>query len=130
MTPFLTLMGRVLVVLIFLLSGFTKIENFSGTAQYMASKGIPASEFFLVLAILTEVFGSLSIIAGYRSKWGAWALFLFMIPTTLIFHTNFADQNQTIHFLKNISIMGGLLYIAAAGAGPLSLDAKKQNQKN
>ncbi len=129
MTPFLTLIGRALAAFIFLMSGVSKIQHFSGTAQFMASKGMPATEFLLVLAILIEVLGGLAIIIGYQTKWAAWALFLFMIPATLIFHTNFSDPNQIIHFLKNISMMGGLLYIAASGAGPLSLDAKRQGKK-
>jgi putative oxidoreductase len=65
----------------------------------------------------------LSLLLGYRAKAGGWLLFLFLIPTTLIFHTNFGDPNQTIHFLKNLSIMGGLLYVAGFGAGRYSMDA-------
>lgn len=124
MNSYVMLIGRVLVSSIFVMSGISKIGNFSGTSQFMASKGLPASDFLLVMTILIEVLGGISIIFGYKAKWGAWALFVFMIPVTLVFHTNFADQNQMIHFLKNISMMGGLLYIAAAGSGPLSLDEK------
>ncbi|HXN05623.1 MAG TPA: DoxX family protein [Nitrospiria bacterium] len=124
MNSYVMLIGRVLVASIFVLSGISKIGNFSGTSQFMASKGLPASDFLLVMTIIIEVLGGISIIFGYKAKWGAWALFVFMIPVTLVFHTNFADQNQMIHFLKNISMMGGLLYIASAGSGPLSLEEK------
>jgi putative oxidoreductase len=124
MAPFLMLAGRILTALIFLISGFSKIGNFSGTAGYMASKGMPVPGFLLVMAILIEVSGALLIITGFRARWGAWALLVFMIPATLIFHTDFSDQNQVIHFLKNISMMGALLMIAASGPGPLSLDKK------
>ena len=66
----------------------------------------------------------LSVIVPAYNEAGAIALMLFMIPTTLIFHTNFGDQNQMIHFLKNLAMFGGLFYVAAYGAGPLSLDAR------
>jgi putative oxidoreductase len=124
MSPSRTLIGRIFIAAIFLISGTSKIGNFSGTAAFMASKGIPLPDFALVMTIFIEILGGLSIILGYKAKWGAWVLFGFMIPATLIFHTNFSDQNQMIHFLKNVSIMGGLLYITASGSGPLSLDAK------
>ncbi|MFI5304943.1 MAG: DoxX family protein [Nitrospiria bacterium] len=124
MDSFRTLIGRVLVAVIFLSAGLSKIGNFSGTSQFMASKGIPLTDMALVMTILIEILGSLSIILGYKAKWGAWILFAFMIPATLIFHTNFSNQDQMIHFLKNLAIMGGLLYITASGAGPFSLDEK------
>jgi len=119
-----SLVGRILVAAIFLIAGLSKIGDFSGTSQFMASKGIPLTDIALVIAILIEILGGVSLILGYKAKWGAWILFAFMIPATLIFHTNFSDQNQMIHFLKNLAIMGGLLYITAYGAGPFSLDGK------
>jgi putative oxidoreductase len=78
---------------------------------------------FYIGAVAVEVVGSLSLLLGYRTRAVGWLLFLFMIPTTLIFHTNFGDPNQMIHFLKNVSIMGGLLYVARYGAGRSSMDA-------
>jgi len=121
-----SLAGRILIATIFLIAGLSKIGSFSGTSQFMAAKGIPLADIALVITILIEILGGLSIILGYKAKWGAWILFGFMIPTTLIFHTNFSDQNQLIHFLKNLGIMGGLLYITAYGVGPISLDEKKK----
>jgi putative oxidoreductase len=97
-----------------------------GTQQYMAAMGMTvATTLFYVGAIVLEVGGGLSILLGYWTRVGAAALFLFMIPTTMIFHANFADQNQTIHFMKNLAMMGGLLYVMAYGAGRLSLDARR-----
>jgi putative oxidoreductase len=124
MSSFQSGIGRILIAAIFLMAGLSKIGNFSGTSHFMASKGIPFTDIALVLTILIEVFGGLSIILGYKTKWGAWALFVFMIPATLVFHTNFSDQDQMIHFLKNLAIMGGLLYIIAYGPGSFSLDIK------
>jgi putative oxidoreductase len=98
------LIGRILLVLIFLRSGIGKIEDFNGTAQYMASHGIaPYTNFFLV---------------------GAIVLLLFLIPTTFIFHDVFTNPNQDIwiQFMKNVGIFGGLLVLLAVGAGRFSLD--------
>jgi putative oxidoreductase len=123
------LAGRILIALIFLLSGFGKITGFAGTAGYMASKGLPMVDLLLVITILIEFGGALLLIAGFKARLAALALFLWMIPVTLVFH-NFwalpADQQmiQQIMFMKNLSIMGAMLYIMAFGSGPLSVDKK------
>jgi uncharacterized membrane protein YphA (DoxX/SURF4 family) len=117
------LIGRILLVLIFLKSGIGKIENFEGTAQYMASHGIaPYTNFFLVGAIFFELAGSITVILGYFARFGAILLLIFLIPTTLIFHDAFVDPKMMIHFMKNVGIFGGLLVLLAAGAGRFSLD--------
>jgi len=117
------LIGRILLVLIFLKSGAGKIDNFGGTAQYMASNGIaPYTNFFLVGAIFCELAGSITLILGYYARFGAVLLLIFLIPTTLIFHSNFGDQIQMIMFMKNVSMFGGLLVLLAVGAGRFSLD--------
>jgi len=116
------LIGRIFLALIFLNSGIGKIGNFAGTAQYMASQGMPYSTFFLVAAICFELVGSITIILGYFTRFGTLLLLIFLIPTTLIFHTNFSDPMQKIHFMKNVSMYGGLLVLLSAGAGRFSLD--------
>jgi putative oxidoreductase len=122
--PSLSLIGRILLAAMFLLSGINKIADPQGTQQYMTSMGMTwLTGLFYAGAILLEVGGALSLLLGYRTRIGAWLLIAFMIPTTLIFHTNFADPNQMIHFLKNLSVLGGLLYVATYGAGALSMDA-------
>ena len=93
-----------------------------GSEQYMAAYGVPAAGVLLVLSIIIEIFGGLSILLGFKAKWGAIALFIFLIPTTLIFHTEVTDQIQSIMLLKNFAIMGGLLMVANYGSGPYSLD--------
>ncbi|MDQ6733901.1 MAG: DoxX family protein [Nitrospirota bacterium] len=119
------LVGRILIAAIFLMSGIGKIADPQGTQQYMQAMGMTwATTLFYVGAIVLEVGGGLSLLLGYWTRAGAIALILFMIPTTLMFHTNFADQNQMIHFLKNLAMFGGLFYVAAYGAGPLSMDAR------
>ncbi len=120
----LSLIGRILLAAMFLMSGLNKIADPSGTQQYMVAMGMTwFTPLFYVAAIILEVGGALSLLLGYRARIGAWMLILFMIPTTLIFHTQFGDPNQMIHFLKNLSIMGGLMYVAAYGAGGRSIDA-------
>jgi putative oxidoreductase len=123
----ITVAGRVLLSLIFVLSGLDKIANWSGTAQYMASKGLVAVPFFLVMAILFELVGGLSVLTGFKARWGALVLVLFLIPVTAIFHNFWAfegmeRQMQMIHFMRNLAIMGGLLSIVARGAGLGSVD--------
>jgi putative oxidoreductase len=123
-SAYLTLFGRVLLGLIFLVSAMNKIADPQGTQQYMMTMGMTwMTALFYIGAVVIELAGSLALLLGYRARGGGWLLLLFMVPTTLIFHTNFADPNQMIHFLKNLSIMGGLLYVARYGAGRYSLDA-------
>lgn len=122
MNRYLPLIGRILLGLIFVMSGFSKIANFSGTAQFMASQGVPLTNLALVLAIVVELFGGLSLFTGYRTKFSAPVMVLYLIPVTFIFHADFADQNQMVHFLKNLAIMGGLVTVWAHGSGSLSLE--------
>ena len=123
------LIGRILLVLIFLNSGIDKIGNWEGTAQYMAQYGMPFVPFFLVGAIFLELVGSITVILGYFTRFGALLLVVFLIPTTLIFHTKFADQVQMIMFMKNVSMLGGCLILLAQGAGRFSLDYLLRGKK-
>ncbi len=116
------LVGRILLVLIFIQSGVGKIGNFAGTAQYMAKFGMPYTSFFLLGAIFLELVGSITIVLGFLTRLGALLLIFFLIPTTLIFHTHFGDPGQMIHFMKNVSMLGGCLLLLGAGPGRLSLD--------
>lgn len=123
------LVGRILIALIFLWSGLGKIGDFAGTAGFMAAKGVPLAEAALVASIVIEVGGALMLIAGWKAQWAALAIFLWLIPVTLIFHDFWAVEEaqrlaQTIQFMKNLCIMGGVLYVMAFGAGPLSLDER------
>ena len=122
--------GRILLSMMFIISGWGKITGFAGTAGYMASVGMPFPQLLLVGAIIVELGCGLMLLAGWKVRLAALAIFLFVIPTTLIFHNFWAAdpaqaQNQMIHFMKNVTIMGGMLYVMAFGAGPLSLDNRK-----
>lgn len=117
-----SLIGRILLVLIFLNSGIGKIENFGGTEQYMVKYGMPMTSLFLFGAIVFELVGSITVVLGYWARFGALVLIIFLIPTTIIFHTNFADPNQVIHFMKNVSMLGGCFILLGMGPGRFSLD--------
>ena len=121
-----TLAGRVGLGLLFAVSGFGKITGFAGTAGYMASKGMPMAEVLLVGAIAIELVGGLMLLAGFKARWAALAIAAFLVPTTLIFHSPVGPeaQAQMTQFLKNLSILGGMLYVAAFGPGAWSVDRR------
>jgi putative oxidoreductase len=125
----LALAGRILLALIFVLSGYQKIGGFEGTAAYMTSMHLPFASVLLVLTIAIELGGGLLLMAGWQTRWVALIFFVWLIPVTLVFHTashNPAEaQNQMIHFLKNVSIMGGMLQLCAFGPGAWSLDGRR-----
>lgn len=124
---YLTLVGRILVGIIFVMSGVNKILTPDATQQYMASHGLRTLTTVLyIVAIVVEIGAGACLVIGYQTRRASSLLLLFMIPTTLLFHTNFSDQNQMIHFLKNLSMSGGLLYVMTYGAGHISLDAREQ----
>jgi putative oxidoreductase len=125
--PLGLLVGRVLLALIFIGSGFSKITGFADTAASMAGKGIPMVEVSLIIAILIELGGGLLLALGYKARWAALAIVLFLIPATLIFHDFWAVdpeqvKMQLIQFQKNLAIMGGMLYVVFNGPGRMSLD--------
>ncbi|HTL25979.1 MAG TPA: DoxX family protein [Burkholderiales bacterium] len=122
-------LGRIFLALIFVVSGVGKIAGYAGTASYMASRGLPMVEVLLPLTIAVELGGGLMLALGWKTRWAAAALFLFLVPTTLIFHQFWGIdpklvQMQKIHFLKNVAIMGGMLMVIAIGAGAWSVDRK------
>jgi len=117
------LLGRILLMSLFLLSGLGKIGAYTATAGYMASVGVPGA--LLPLVIATEVLGSLAIILGWKTRVVSLLLAGFTLASGVLFHNNFADQIQMIMFFKNLSITGAFLMLAANGAGALSLDARK-----
>lgn len=123
------LIGRILLAVIFIKAGWGKIAGFEGTAGYMASKGLPMVQVLLVLTILIELGGGILLAIGYKARWAALAIALFLVPVTFIFHPFWgipADQvmNQTNHFFKNVAIVGGMLMVFAFGPGAWSLDKR------
>jgi putative oxidoreductase len=123
-TRFLPLLGRLLIGLPFLMSGFGKLTTYGATTAYIGSVGLPLAPLGWAIAVAFEIGGGLLLILGFRAREVAFGLAVFTLATAIFFHRNFADQNQMIHFLKNVMIIGGLLQIAHFGAGRFSLDAR------
>lgn len=126
----LSLIGRLLLALLFLPAGIAKIGGYAGTVGYIASKGLPLPEVGALVAIVVEVGGGLALVAGFGTRFAALALALFTLAASVVFHNYWAlpaDQQmvQQLMFFKNIAVVGGLLTLAAWGAGAWSLDARR-----
>ena len=121
-THIIHLTGRVLLALIFVLAGLSKLGNLAGTAGYMQSVGLPSLLLWPTIAL--EVLGGIALIVGFQTRYTAWALAAFCVVSGALFHNDFANQMQMVMFLKNLSIAGGLLILSVA-ANPLSLDSRK-----
>lgn len=123
------LAARLLIAAIFVIAGFNKIGGFDGVAGYIGSKGLPMPQVLAALTIALELGGGILLAVGYKVRWVAVLFFLWLIPTTLIFHKFWGIdaaqvQNQMNHFLKNVSIMGAMLMLVAFGPGALSVDRR------
>jgi putative oxidoreductase len=126
-SSFTPLAGRILMSVVFLVSGLFKIGGYTQFVGYAAAKGVPMPSVAIACAVVLELAGGLAILVGFQTKIAAWLLFLYLIPVTFFFHNFWAlqgaeQQNNMIHFLKNVAIMGGLVILAANGAGPYSVD--------
>lgn len=114
--------GRILLALIFIMSGYSKIGGFAGTQGYMESFGVPGA--LLPVVIATELLAGIALIVGWQTRIAALLLAGFTLLTAFIFHTNFADQVQYLFFMKNLAIAGGMLVLVAHGPGPLAVDTR------
>lgn len=126
MNRYLPLIGRLMIGLPFMMSGIGKLATYQTTAAMIAAAALPVPPLAYAVAVAIELGGGLFLVAGYRVRPVAAAMAVFCLATALSFHTNFADQNQVINFLKNVMMAGGLLQIVAFGAGPLSLDDRRE----
>ncbi len=122
------LVGRLMIAAIFVVSGFGKITGFDGTVGYIASKGLSFPQLAAIAAIVVELGGGILLILGWKTRWAAAAMCIFTVVAALIFHNFWVvpaeqAQNQMIHFMKNICMAGGLLYVVVFGSGPLAVDA-------
>ena len=125
----LAVVGRFLLALMFVMAGFSKIAGFAGTVGYIQSKGLPAAQVLAALTVVLEIGGGLMLMAGFHARWAALALALFTLLASVLFHNFWAmpaeqQMMQQLMFMKNLSVVGGLLLVAALGAGPASLDAR------
>ena len=121
-TRYLPFAGRLLIGLPFAMSGLGKLAAFGPTTAMIAAAGLPVPPLAYIVAVALELGGGLLLIAGYQARLVALALAVFSVVAGVAFQSNFADQNQMIHFLKNVMMAGGLLQIVAFGAGAISLD--------
>ena len=124
------LLGRILISIVFILGGMGKIFGFSMEEGMVAAKHLPLPAVALGIALVIELIGGLAILLGLFTRFTAWILFLYLIPTTLLFHNFWAMQamdriDNMVHFEKNLAIMGGLLVLAAFGPGALSVDSSR-----
>jgi putative oxidoreductase len=113
-------MGRILISLMFVTSGFSKISGYAATQGYMEAMGVPGALLPLVIAV--ELLGGLAVMLGWHTRIAAFFLAGFSLLSALLFHANFGDQMQMIMFMKNISIAGGFLMIVSLGGGAFTLD--------
>ena len=123
---YLSPIARLFIALIFLMSGLNKIGNYANTAYWMEAVGVPG--LFLPIVIALEIVGGLAIILGWKARIFSFLLAGFCMLSAIVFHSNFADQNEMINFMKNIAIAGGFLTITINGAGSFSLDGKLSQQ--
>ena len=118
-------LGRLLLSVIFVLSGFQKLAEFSGTVAFMGSEGLPLPLIAAIVAILVECVGGILLIVGYQTRLTGIILALWCIATAIVAHRNFSNLDQRINFVKNVAMAGGFLQLAAFGAGGCSLDARR-----
>jgi len=123
---FLPLLGRILLGAPFLMSGLGKLGAYAATVSYITAMGMPLPPLSYIVAVVIEVGGGLLLLSGYRVRFASLVLAVFSVVAAVFFHRNFADQNQMIHFLKNVMMAGGLLQITYFGAGAFSLDARSE----
>jgi putative oxidoreductase len=122
-----TLAGRILISVMFLISGFFKVGGYAQIVGYATAVHLPAPGVAIALAAAVELACGLAILAGFKTRFAAWLLFLYLIPVTYFFHNFWAvqgqeQQTQMVNFLKNVAIMGGLLVLSVNGAGAYSAD--------
>jgi putative oxidoreductase len=121
-TRYIPFAGRLLIGLPFAMSGLSKLAAIGPTTEMIRAAGLPLPPMALALAVIVELGGGILLVVGFRTRIVATVLALFSLATAVSFHSNFADQNQMIHFLKNVMMAGGLLQIVAFGSGALSID--------
>lgn len=126
----LAVTGRVLLALMFVYAGVSKLTNLGGTAGYIAAGGLPMADVLAPVVALFEVIAGLALAIGWHARWAALALGVFTLLASVLFHQFWAvppeqQMIQQLMFLKNLAVTGGLFIVAALGAGPLSVDHRR-----
>jgi putative oxidoreductase len=124
------LLGRILIALLFIPAGISKITGFGGTVGYIASKGLPLPQVAAAGTIVVEIVVGLALLVGFKARYAALILAAFTVVASVLFHNFWAmpeaqKMMQQLMFTKNFAIVGGLLFVAAFGAGPLSVDNRR-----
>jgi putative oxidoreductase len=127
---FLPLLGRILLGAPFIMTGLGKLGAYTATVAYITVVGMPAPPLAFIAAVVIEIGGGVLLLAGYRARLVSFVLAIFTVLAAIYFHHNFGDQNQMIHFLKNVMMAGGLLQITYFGAGAFSLDGRFMRSKS
>ena len=125
---FVPLLGRILIGAPFLMSGLGKLGSYDRTTQMISAAGLAPAPLGWLIAVLIEAGGAVLLLVGFRTRWAALAMAVFTVAAAVFFHRNFADPNQMIHFMENVVMTGGLLYVGYFGAGPLSLDNRNRSK--
>jgi putative oxidoreductase len=129
-TRYLPFVGRLFIGLPFMVSGLSKLAAYGATIGLIASSRLPLPPPLAYAgAVTVEIGCGLLVIAGYQTRIAAVVLALFCLATAMFFHANFADPNQTFHFIKNLVMTGGLLQIVASGAGAISIDNRHSKDR-
>lgn len=120
------LIGRLLIAALFLVAGIGKLTAMAGTTAYFNKLGLPAPQVMVWLTIMVEIGGALLLILGWQTRRVAWVLAAFTVVATFLGHPIWNDPSQLNHFLKNLAVIGGLLFVAAIGPGSLSVDGRRR----
>lgn len=128
MNDFAVLLGRIGLSIIFIVSGWGKLQDLASTQQYMQTMGVPGALAPLVVAV--ELLGGLAVLTGTLTRVAAVGLAIFCLLTAFIFHSHFAEQMQAVNFMKNLAMAGGFIMLAAAGSGTFGIDALWRRRRN
>ena len=123
-TAFLPLFGRILLSAIFIVDGILQLSDPGGTARYFAKVHVPVPDFAVWISVAIHLLGGLAVLFGFWAKWAASILAFFCLATAFGVHLTAGDMGNMIHFLKNLAIAGGFVYVVAFGAGPISVDGR------
>jgi putative oxidoreductase len=118
------LISRILIAVLFLVASYNKLKGIGGTTGYFTKLGVPAPSIAAPVVAAFELAFGILLLAGFKTRFVALAIAVFVIIAALFAHTNFADGNQLNHFMKNFAIAGGCLALFVSGAGAFSMDAK------
>ena len=127
--PLAALLGRVLLALVFLHSGYGKLMSPDGSIAYIAKAGLPLPTLAYVAALCVELLVAAAFVLGFQTRWSAWLLFAFTLMTALVFHHNFAEKMQLLQFMKNLAIAGGFLQCAVSAIPAWTLDHKLRSER-